>query len=95
MTDVSPSRDAVQRLRKIEGQVKGIQKMIEEQRPCYDIMTQMMAVRAALDKVAKQVVVQHIDECLTSLPPDQARTAVGRAIDLLSRIPPQQASQDD
>ncbi|MCL4466366.1 MAG: metal-sensitive transcriptional regulator [Chloroflexi bacterium] len=95
MSDISPSRDAVQRLRRIEGQIKGIQKMIEEKRPCEDVMTQMMAARAALDQVAKQVVVLHIDECLTSLPPDRARTAVGRAIDLLSRIPPQPANNGD
>ncbi len=87
MTDTSVEREALQRLRRIEGQIKGIQRMIEENRPCEDVITQMMAARAALDQVAKQVVVAHIDECLTTLPPEKARTALGRAIDLLSRVP--------
>ncbi|MHB1415804.1 MAG: metal-sensitive transcriptional regulator [Chloroflexota bacterium] len=86
MSDNPMEKDTVQRLRRIEGQIKGIQRMIEEKRECEDVMTQMMAVRAALDQVAKQVVVAHIDECLSTLPPDRARTAIGRAIHMLSRM---------
>ncbi|MDA8216619.1 MAG: metal-sensitive transcriptional regulator [Dehalococcoidales bacterium] len=86
MSDNPLEKDTVQRLRRIEGQIKGIQRMIEEKRECEDVMTQMMAVRAALDQVAKQVVVAHIDECLSTLPPDRARTAIGRAIHMLSRM---------
>lgn len=86
MSDSPSERDTLQRLRRIEGQIKGIQRMIEEKRPCDDVMTQMMAARAALDQVAKQVVVQHIDECLATLPPERARTAVSRAIEMVSRI---------
>lgn len=80
------SKDTIQRLRRIEGQIKGIQKMIEDQRPCDEVMTQMMAARAALEQVAKQVVVGHIDDCLATLPADRAKTAINRAIDMLGRM---------
>jgi CsoR family transcriptional regulator, copper-sensing transcriptional repressor len=86
MSDNTPEKDMIQRLRRIEGQIKGIQKMIEDKRPCDEVMTQMMAARAALDQVAKQVVVAHIDECLATLPPERARSAIGRAIHMLSRM---------
>lgn len=86
MSDSSPEHDTLQRLRRIEGQIKGIQRMIEEKRPCEDVMTQMMAARAALDQAAKRLVAQHIGECLSTLPPERARSAVSRAIEMLSRI---------
>jgi CsoR family transcriptional regulator, copper-sensing transcriptional repressor len=79
-------REVIQRLRRIEGQVKGIQRMIEEKRPCDEILTQMIAARAALDQVAKHVVVAHVDDCLATLPEDRARSAIGRAIHMLTRM---------
>jgi DNA-binding FrmR family transcriptional regulator len=86
MPDEAASKDTIQRLRRVEGQIKGIQKMIEDQRACDEILTQMMAARAALDQVAKQVVVQHIDECMVNLPSDRAKLAINRAIDMLGRM---------
>ncbi len=86
MPDDASQKDITQRLRRIEGQIKGIQKMIDEQRPCDEVLTQLMAARAALDQVAKQVVSSHIDECLATLPADRARTAIGRALHLLGRM---------
>lgn len=88
MANDTSQKDTIQRLRRIEGQIKGIQKMIDDQRPCDEVMTQMMAVRAALDQVAKQVVAMHVDECLATLPPERARAAIGRAIHLLSKMLP-------
>lgn len=78
--------DVIQRLRRIEGQIKGIQRMIEEGRACDEVLTQMIAARAALDQVAKLVVVDHVDDCLATLPEDRARAAIGRTIQLLSRV---------
>lgn len=86
MPDEAATKEVIQRLRRIEGQVKGIQRMIEEQRACDEILTQMIAARAALDQVAKQIVATHIDDCLVNLPPDRAKTAIGRAIDMLGRM---------
>lgn len=77
--------DLVQRLRKVEGQVKGLQKMIEEGRECEQVVTQLLAARAALDQVALRLVRDHVGECLATLPPDKAKTAIARAFEIMTR----------
>lgn len=52
------------RLRRVEGQVRGIEKMVEEDRYCIDVLTQISAVQAALDKVALGLLDQHAQHCL-------------------------------
>jgi DNA-binding FrmR family transcriptional regulator len=52
------------RLRRIEGQVRGLQRMIEEERYCIDILTQVQAVRAALRKVEDEVLKDHVEHCV-------------------------------
>lgn len=54
----------LQRLRRIEGQVRGIVGMVEEDRYCVDILTQLRAVHAALRKVEEQILRQHVDHCV-------------------------------
>ena len=60
------NKNAHKRLKIIEGQIKGIQKMVEEEKYCIDIITQISAVRAALDRVAKVILRRHIDNCVTN-----------------------------
>jgi CsoR family transcriptional regulator, copper-sensing transcriptional repressor len=52
------------RLRRIEGQVRGIEKMVEEDRYCIDVLTQIAAVQAALDKVALGLLDGHARHCV-------------------------------
>ncbi len=52
------------RLNRIEGQVKGIKKMITEQRYCVDILTQLKAVKSAIHKVEQGILAAHIQGCL-------------------------------
>ena len=52
------------RLRRIEGQVKGIQKMIQEDKCCVDILIQVAAVRAAINKVGSLVLEKHSMTCI-------------------------------
>lgn len=52
------------RLRRIEGQVRGVEKMVDEERYCIDILTQISAIQAALDKVALGVLAEHADHCV-------------------------------
>ncbi len=52
------------RLRRIEGQARGIQKMMEEGRDCEDMLTQTMAIRSALDLVGARIMEFHLDRCL-------------------------------
>ena len=58
-------KEALQgRLRRIEGQVRGIQKMVEEDRYCIDVLTQVNATRAALESVALQLLADHTEHCV-------------------------------
>jgi CsoR family transcriptional regulator, copper-sensing transcriptional repressor len=59
------SSDVVLRLKRIEGQIRGVQRMVEEGRQCGDVLTQLLAVRSSLDQVALQVFNEQIDHCLT------------------------------
>jgi len=54
-----------QRLKKIEGQVRGVQKMLEEERYCMDILAQTGAVTAAIRKVEQIILQQHLHSCVT------------------------------
>jgi DNA-binding FrmR family transcriptional regulator len=54
----------LKRLNRIEGQVRGLARMVEEDRYCIDIVTQIAAVRAALRRVEEQVLRDHIDHCV-------------------------------
>jgi CsoR family transcriptional regulator, copper-sensing transcriptional repressor len=52
------------RLRRIEGQIRGVQKMVEEDRYCIDVLTQVGAVKAALDAVALLLLQDHTEHCV-------------------------------
>ena|SRR6185295_1306927 len=56
--------DITNRLRRIEGQARGIQKMLEEGRECEDMLTQTMAIRSAVDQVGARIMEYHLDRCL-------------------------------
>ena len=61
----SATKDQLQkRLHRIEGQVRGIERMVEEDRYCIDVLTQISAVQAALDKVALGLMDQHAHHCI-------------------------------
>ncbi len=58
------------RLRRIEGQVRGIERMVEEDRYCIDVLTQIAAVQAALDKVALGLIDGHARTCVAGGEPE-------------------------
>jgi DNA-binding FrmR family transcriptional regulator len=59
------NREAVlKRLRRIEGQVRGVERMVEENRYCIDVVTQVTAIQAALDKVALELLSDHAAHCV-------------------------------
>lgn len=57
-------RRVVNRLSRIEGHIRGIKTMIQESRPCPDVLVQIAAVRGALDRVARIVLDEHLTECV-------------------------------
>lgn len=85
----APKSERLKRLSRIEGQVRGISRMVEEDRYCVDIVTQISAVRAALRKVEEEVLRQHIEHCvehaITSGDAEEQRTKVAELMELLKR----------
>lgn len=58
--------DLLKRLNRIEGQVRGVSKMVQDDKYCIDILTQVSAVKAALDKVALELLRDHTRHCLNN-----------------------------
>jgi DNA-binding FrmR family transcriptional regulator len=79
----------IQRLKKIEGQVRGIARMVEEDRYCIDIVNQMMAARAALKSAEEEMLKVHVGHCvehaITSGNTDDQRQKIAELMDILSR----------
>ncbi len=77
------------RLNRVEGQVRGIARMVEEDRYCIDILTQVQAVRAALSKVETELLRGHLGHCIEgailSGDRDEQRKKVEELIELLQR----------
>lgn len=74
------------RLRRIEGQVRGVQKMVEEGRYCLDIVTQLQAITAAADKVAERVLEGHIRGCVSDAIREQrGDEAITELMDVLGK----------
>ncbi len=80
------TKDQLQRrLRRIEGQVRGVQGMVEDDRYCIDVLTQISAIQAALDKVALGLLDEHARHCVIGAKDgerpekiDELMAAVGR-----------------
>ena len=77
------------RLNRIEGQVRGIARMVEEDRYCIDVLTQVQAVRAALNKVETEMLRDHLGHCIegaiVSGDRDEQRKKASELIELLER----------
>lgn len=72
------------RLSRAEGQLRGIVRMLDDGRECADVVTQLMAVRSAVDKAAAELITAHLDECVAKLPRASARAAIRRGVGLLT-----------
>jgi CsoR family transcriptional regulator, copper-sensing transcriptional repressor len=57
-------RRIVNRLSRIEGHIRGIKMMVQESRPCPDVLVQIAAVRGALDRVSRVILDEHLTECI-------------------------------
>ncbi|GAG65969.1 Copper-sensing transcriptional repressor CsoR [subsurface metagenome] len=76
------------RLKRIEGQIKGIQGMIIEERPCSDIMVQMAAAKSALNQVSKLILENHVNSWFDSSvsSDDISQEMVAEVMDLILRF---------
>jgi CsoR family transcriptional regulator, copper-sensing transcriptional repressor len=77
------------RLHRIEGQVRGIERMVEEDRYCIDIVTQVSAVRAALRRAEEEILRDHVAHCvehaIASGDKDDQRQKIAEIIEVLGR----------
>jgi DNA-binding FrmR family transcriptional regulator len=84
-----PARDKlIKRLQRIEGQTRGVRRMIEEDRECQDILTQLAAIRGAAHQVSIMVVEEYTLNCLND--PDQygsPEEAIAKLVHTLRQLP--------
>lgn len=79
-------RAVLARLRRAQGQLGGVTRMLEEGRSCDEVVAQLAAVRSAVDRAALELVAEQIEDLLARLPADQARTEIGQTVRLLGRL---------
>src|SRR5918992_1476785 len=79
----------LRRLARVEGQVRGVARMVEEDRYCIDVLTQLRAVRAALSRVETEMLRDHLDHCIeaaiTGGDTAEQRRKASELIELLER----------
>lgn len=85
---VQPDKTALlKRLNRIEGQARGIAKMVEEDRYCVDVLTQIAAIQSALDALAMQLLENHTNGCVrTAIQSGDGEAAVGELMNLVKRF---------
>ena len=76
----------LKRLRRIEGQIRGLQKMVEEERYCADVMTQIASVHEALRAVGRELMRNHLAHCATAAIRKDAKSADAMYEELLELI---------
>jgi DNA-binding FrmR family transcriptional regulator len=83
-----PDKSALEkRLNRIEGQVRGIGKMIEEDRYCIDVLTQVSAVQSALDALALRILEQHLHGCVTrAVKSGNGSHAIAEALEVIRKF---------
>jgi len=73
-------------LRRIEGQVRGVQSMVEEKRYCVDILTQLSAVSSAIGSVQDTILGRHLDTCVTKAFVGESKTEKKKKIDEVIKL---------
>ncbi|MDO4470111.1 MAG: metal-sensing transcriptional repressor [Bacillota bacterium] len=79
-------KDLVNRLNRIEGQVRGIRKMVEEERYCVDILTQVSAIQSALNSFNKKLLASHIHSCVVEDIQDGRVEAVDELCEIIQKL---------
>lgn len=87
---VLEQRDAVRelcnRLRRVEGQARGLVRMIEEGRPCSEVAVQLAALKAAVNRAAMAFVAAYLEQCLAEARGEDAAEALGRVAQMFLRL---------
>lgn len=78
-------KSLINRLKRIEGQLRGVQKMIEKNRSCQETLTQLAAARHALDEVGMVLIAKSMEECLKESSAN-CEEAVEKALEIFNRL---------
>ncbi|MEB3101589.1 metal-sensitive transcriptional regulator [Ferviditalea candida] len=78
-------KQIMDRLRRVEGQIRGILKMMEAEKSCKDVVSQMTAVRSAVDKAIAYAVALNLEQCVLEASEDDSRDFIQEAVDLMTR----------
>lgn len=80
--------EMIKRLKRIEGQTRGVQKMVEEERDCADILHQLTAINEAVRSASRMLAEEYAVECLqTTSKKGKSREAIASMLDVISRMP--------
>jgi CsoR family transcriptional regulator, copper-sensing transcriptional repressor len=84
---VEEKETLVKRLHRVEGQVRGIERMVEDERYCIDILTQIAAATTALESVAFKILDEHVNHCVAgALESGDAEVAAEKSRELLEAV---------
>ena len=87
MINEEVKNDSMTRLKKIEGQIRGIMKMVDQEKYCIDIINQITAAEKALDGVAKNIMKRHIESCVTTaIIQGEGQTKIDELIETVFKI---------
>lgn len=82
---VKCDKSVLNRLKRTEGQIRGVQKMLEEGKECGDIVTQLSAVRSSVDRIMGLIVAENLKQCVEnpSADPEEQAATIQKAIQLV------------
>ena len=87
MMDEEAKRDALGRLRRIGGQIGGIERMVGKERYCIDIINQITAVKRALDQTALIIMKKHIETCVSeAIKKDNSQDKIDELLDTVDKF---------
>lgn len=87
MIDEETKRDALGRLRRIGGQIGGIERMVDKERYCIDIVNQITAVKRALDQTALIIMKKHIETCVSeAIKKDNSHDKIVELLDTVDKF---------
>lgn len=87
MPEKDDPREAIlHRLNRVEGQVRGIIRMVEEEKGCEDVLTQVAAARSALDRIGIHIITHRMKECLEEKQHASPEEAIAEAIEIFLRF---------
>jgi DNA-binding FrmR family transcriptional regulator len=89
MLDVAQQQLLVTRLNRIEGQVRGIRRMVQEPRLCVEILQQLSAAEAALNRVSLAILKYHVEQCVpegVKISPEEGTSRLRELVDIFDRF---------